>query len=43
MAAVDEEELESVVRPLHVEFPNSGNEVSLGGLTIRSVIFVFSD
>ncbi|XP_056599828.1 uncharacterized protein LOC130417964 isoform X2 [Triplophysa dalaica] len=27
MAAVDEEELENVVRRLHVEFPNSGNEI----------------
>lgn len=37
MAGVDDEELENVVRRLQCQYPNSGNEVSLVGLTLKSV------
>ncbi len=40
MAGVDVEELENVVRRLQCQYPNSGNEVSLVGLTLKSVLKV---
>lgn len=40
MAGVDDEELENVVRRLQCQYPNSGNEVSLVGLTLKSVLKV---
>lgn len=40
MAGLDDEELENVVRRLQCQYPNSGNEVSLVGLTLMSVLKV---
>ncbi len=40
MAGVDDAELENIVRRLQCQYPNSGNEVSLVGLTLKSVLKV---